>query len=89
MTILNGLIMCISPRLSHIHGILMAFLCFLMACEYSGGSLNFFSVSIDPMLFKVGGNIGMQYILHDFEFQPDGTFNCDGLLWSQLSLSVF
>ena len=30
MVILNGF--------SHIHGVLMAFLCFLMACEYSSDS---------------------------------------------------
>ena len=30
--------------------------------------LHFFSVGIDPILFKVGGYIDMHNILHEFEF---------------------
>ena len=30
--------------------------------------LHFFSVRIDPILFKVGGYIDMHNILHEFEF---------------------
>ena len=33
----------------------------------------FFSVGIDPILFKVGGYIDMHNILHEFEFWPNGT----------------
>ena len=35
--------------------------------------LHFFSVGIDPVLFKVGGYIDMHNILHEFEFWPNGT----------------
>ena len=35
--------------------------------------LHFFSVGIDPILFKVGGYIDMHNILHEFEFWPNGT----------------
>ena len=35
--------------------------------------LHFFSVGIDPILFKVGGYIDMHNILHEFEFLPNGT----------------
>ena len=35
--------------------------------------LHFFSVDIDPILFKVGGYIEMHNILHEFEFWPNGT----------------
>ena len=31
---------------------------------------HFFSVGINPVLFKVGGNIDMHNILHEFEFWP-------------------
>ena len=34
--------------------------------------LHFFSVGIDPILFKVGGYIDMHNILHEFEFWPNG-----------------
>ena len=34
---------------------------------------HFFSVGIDPILFKVGGYIDMHNILHEFEFWPNGT----------------
>ena len=35
--------------------------------------LHFFLVGIDPILFKVGGYIDIQNILHEFEFRPNGT----------------
>ena len=35
--------------------------------------LHFFSVGIDPILFKVGGYIDMHNILHEFEFWPNET----------------
>ena len=35
--------------------------------------LHFFSVGINPILFKVGGYIDMLNILHEFECWPDGT----------------
>ena len=35
--------------------------------------LHFFSVGIDPILFKVGGYIDMHNILHEAEFWPNGT----------------
>ena len=35
--------------------------------------LHFFSVCIDPILFKVGGYIDMHNILHEFEFWSNGT----------------
>ena len=35
--------------------------------------LHFFSVGIDPILFKVGSYIDMHNILHEFEFWPNGT----------------
>ena len=34
--------------------------------------LHFFSVGIDPLLFKVGGYIDMHNILHEFEFGQMG-----------------
>ena len=34
--------------------------------------LHFFSVGIDPVLFKVGGYIDMHNILHEFEFWSNG-----------------
>ena len=34
--------------------------------------LHFFSVGIDPILFKVGGYIDMHNILHEFEFWQMG-----------------
>ena len=34
--------------------------------------LHFFSVDIDPILFKVGGYIDMHNILHEFEFWQKG-----------------
>ena len=34
---------------------------------------HFFSVAIDPILFKLAGNEGMHNILDKFEFQPDLT----------------
>ena len=34
--------------------------------------LHFFSVGIDPILFKVGGYIDMHNILHEFEFGQMG-----------------
>ena len=34
--------------------------------------LHFFSVGIDPILFKVGGYIDMHNILHEFKFWPNG-----------------
>ena len=37
--------------------------------------LHFFSVGIDPILFKVGGYIDMHNILHEFEFWPNGTID--------------
>ena len=40
---------------------------------------HFFSVGIDPILFKVGGYIDM-HILHDFEFWPNGTADY-GVSW--------
>ena len=35
--------------------------------------LHFFSVGIDPILFKVGGYIDMHNILYEFEIWPNGT----------------
>ena len=34
---------------------------------------HFFSVAIDPILFKLAGNEDMHNILNDFEFRPDLT----------------
>ena len=34
---------------------------------------HFFSVAIDPILFKLAGNEDMQNILGEFEFRPDQT----------------
>ena len=34
--------------------------------------LHFFSVGIDPILFKVGGYIDMHKILHEFDFGQMG-----------------
>ena len=34
---------------------------------------HFFSVAIDPMLFKLAGNEDMHNILDEFEFRPDRT----------------
>ena len=34
---------------------------------------HFFSVAIDPILFKLAGNEDMHNILDEFEFQPDVT----------------
>ena len=34
---------------------------------------HFFSVAIDPILFKLAGNEDMHNILDDFEFRPDQT----------------
>ena len=34
---------------------------------------HFFSVAIDPILFKLAGNEDMHNILDEFEFQPDRT----------------
>ena len=34
---------------------------------------HFFSVAIDPMLFKFAGNEDMHNILDEFEFRPDRT----------------
>ena len=34
---------------------------------------HFFSVSIDPILFKLAGNEDMHNILDEFEFRPDQT----------------
>ena len=39
--------------------------------------LHFFSVGIDPILFKVGGYIDMHNILHEFEFWPNGTLTME------------
>ena len=36
-------------------------------------SHHFFSVAIDPILFKLTGNEEVHYILDEFEFQPDRT----------------
>ena len=36
---------------------------------------HFFSVAIDPILFKLAGNEEMHIILDDFEFWPDLTTN--------------
>ena len=36
---------------------------------------HFFSVAIDPILFKLTGNEDMQIILDEFEFRPDQTTN--------------
>ena len=35
--------------------------------------LHFFSVTIDPILFKLTGNEDMHNILDEFEFRPDRT----------------
>ena len=34
---------------------------------------HFFSVAIDPILFKLAGNEDMHNILDEFEFRPDQT----------------
>ena len=34
---------------------------------------HFFSVAIDPILFKLAGNEDMHNILHEFEFWPNRT----------------
>ena len=34
---------------------------------------HFFSVAIDPILFKLAGNEDMRNILDEFEFRPDRT----------------
>ena len=34
---------------------------------------HFFSIAIDPILFKLTGNEDMQNILDEFEFRPDLT----------------
>ena len=34
---------------------------------------HFFSVAIDPILFRLTGNEGMHNILDEFEFRPDQT----------------
>ena len=36
---------------------------------------HFFSVAIDPILFKLAGNENMHNILDEFEFRPDLTTN--------------
>ena len=36
---------------------------------------HFFSVAIDPILFKLAGNEDMHNILDEFEFRPDRTTN--------------
>ena len=36
---------------------------------------HFFSVAIDPILFKLAGNEDRHNILDEFEFQPDLTTN--------------
>ena len=36
---------------------------------------HFFSVAIDPILFKLVGNEDMHNILDEFEFRPDQTAN--------------
>ena len=66
--------------------------------------LHFFSVGIDPILFKVECYINMHNILHEFEFWPNGTTDCGVscpwaskklitfsrllLIWSSLNLQV-
>ena len=37
------------------------------------GRHHFFSVAIDPILFKLAGNEDMHNILDEFEFRPDRT----------------
>ena len=37
---------------------------------------HFFSVAIDPILFKLAGNEDMHNILDAFEFRPDQTTDC-------------
>ena len=36
---------------------------------------HFFSIAIDPILFKLAGNEDMHNILDEFEFWPDRTTN--------------
>ena len=36
---------------------------------------HFFSVAIDPILFKLAGNEDVHNILDEFEFRPDLTFD--------------
>ena len=45
----------------------------LAALEHSKNQCHFFSVDIDPIIFKVGGNRCMHNVLHEFEFSLDGT----------------
>ena len=48
----------------------------LAALEHlKNGCHPFFSVAIDPILFKLAGNRDIHNILDEFEFQPDGTID--------------
>ena len=50
--------------------------------------LHFFSVGIDPVLFKIGGYIDMHNMLHEFEFWPNGTTDYGVKNWCLLVFSV-
>ena len=45
----------------------------LAALERLKNRRHFFSVAIDPILFKLAGNEDMHNILDEFEFRPDLT----------------
>ena len=45
----------------------------LAALEHLKNHHHFFSVAIDPILFKLAGNEDMHNILDEFEFRPDLT----------------
>ena len=45
----------------------------LAALERLKNRHHFFSVAIDPILFKLAGNEDMHNILDEFEFRPDLT----------------
>ena len=46
--------------------------------------LHFFSVGIDPILFKIGGYIDMHNILHEFEFGQMGPLTMELAAQEQL-----
>ena len=44
-----------------------------------------FSVAIDLIGFKLGGNMAMHNILHEFEFRPDTTTDNEAIFTCWLS----
>ena len=50
---------------------------------------HFFSVAIDPILFKLAGNEDMHNILDEFEFRPDQTTdNGVSCLWASEKIPI-